>query len=93
MVIMPLTGFMSSGFSGFSVHNFDFVIIPENQTASGDIISYNDAAYQTAKVLHRAIGYILTALISVHILAALKHHFIDKDTTLSRMLFGETSTK
>jgi cytochrome b561 len=34
------------------------------------------------------------ALVTLHILGALKHHFIDRDTTLIRMLRpGSTHTK
>lgn len=90
MVAMPITGVLSSGFSGYSVHLFDLVIIPENHGPSGNIVPFNATAYEIAKLLHRVIAYALTALVCLHILAALKHHFIDKDTTLSRMWFGRT---
>jgi cytochrome b561 len=35
---------------------------------------------------HETIGLIILAVIALHILGALKHKFIDKDETLSRML-------
>lgn len=38
---------------------------------------------------HEILGWIAIALIAVHVLAALKHHFIDADDVLTRMLpFG-----
>ena len=35
---------------------------------------------------HRWAAYVLAGLVVMHILAALKHHFIDRDATLKRML-------
>lgn len=90
MVAMPVTGLMSSGFSGFSVHLFDLIIVPENFDASGDIAPFHAGVYQTAKLLHRLIGYAFALLVCGHVLAALKHHFLDGDATLTRMLFGRT---
>jgi len=36
--------------------------------------------------IHKIIAWIMMALVLLHSLAALKHHFLDKDVTLSRML-------
>lgn len=35
---------------------------------------------------HETMAFILAALVVLHVLAALKHHFIDKDQTLKRMI-------
>jgi cytochrome b561 len=40
---------------------------------------------------HEVIAWILIAFITIHILGALKHHFIDKDTILRSMLPGKNS--
>ena len=37
---------------------------------------------------HELLGDIFLYLVAVHVLAALKHHFIDKDSVLKRMLPG-----
>jgi cytochrome b561 len=34
---------------------------------------------------HEFIGIVLLVLVAIHVLAALKHKFIDKDETMSRM--------
>lgn len=39
--------------------------------------------------IHRWGGRALLALIGLHAVAALKHHFIDKDNTLRRMTWGQ----
>ena len=40
----------------------------------------------TLKSIHDAGGVVLAILVGLHLLAALKHHFIDRDDTLRRML-------
>ena len=40
---------------------------------------------------HETIAWILIAFITLHILGALKHHFINKDTILRRMLPGKNN--
>ena len=87
MVLMPVSGLLSSGFSGFSVHLFNIIIVPENIGELGEIVPFNATVYETAKSLHWISGYTLVTLIILHALAAFKHHYIDKDKTLKRMLF------
>lgn len=48
--------------------------------------SFIDNQEDIAGTIHEWLAYVLIALASVHALAALKHHFIDKDNTLKRML-------
>lgn len=38
------------------------------------------------KSVHEILGYLIIALIAVHIGAALKHHFVNKDGVLARMI-------
>lgn len=86
LIAMPITGLLSSAYSGWSVHLFDLVIIPKNISAAGEVEPFNTTIYETAKLLHRIMAYIFTVLIFLHVAAVLKHHFIDKDNTLIRML-------
>ncbi|MCJ8315340.1 MAG: cytochrome b [Saccharospirillaceae bacterium] len=39
-----------------------------------------------AGLIHEFVSWVLIGLASIHALAALKHHFIDKDDTLKKML-------
>lgn len=78
VLIMPISGLMMSLFSGRSVDVFGLVTISafeKNETLGG-----------IGHVAHGIGANILLAAIAVHVVAALKHHFIDKDLTLSRML-------
>jgi len=86
MGLIPLTGFMISAFSGFGIHVFQLQIVPENVTANNKITPFNDVIYQASKTLHYVFNCIFSVLILGHLLAALKHHLILKDNTLTRML-------
>ena len=74
-----ITGLMISFAGGQGLQIFDWFIIPgpaeffDNQaTFAGDI--------------HELAAFGLIALVILHAVAALKHHYIDKDTTLTNML-------
>jgi len=47
---------------------------------------FSAAQIDTMGWLHRNLSYVVMVLVVLHILGALKHHFIDKDSTLKRML-------
>lgn len=42
--------------------------------------------YDTFKFIHGWAGWILAGIVAVHAAGALKHHFVDRDGTLRRML-------
>ena len=50
-----------------------------------------DSLARLAGEIHQVIGIGLAVLIAIHVAAALKHHLIDKDATLTRMLTGRTA--
>ena len=58
---------------------FDLFVIPN--------IAGVDAAWeQAATVIHYATSRLVMALTIVHVAAALKHHFVDRDDVLARMV-------
>ena len=61
-------------------------MMPENIHSVGETATFNTEVYETAKWLHRMLAYLLSALVALHILAVLKHHFVDKDNSLRKML-------
>ena len=75
----PLTGWLYSSAAGFQTVYLGLVPIP-------DLLSRDAALADTLKLLHHACNYGLGAVVAVHIAAALKHHFVDHDAVLSRML-------
>ncbi len=85
IIIMPLSGLMGSLFADRAVDVFNlFTIPPITEIKFLKSVSY---------ALHRYVSYLLVAMVLLHVGAALKHHFIDKDTTLVRMLRGMPANK
>ena len=50
------------------------------------IIGPDQALKGTLQLVHVWLNYALLALVVMHVLAALKHHFVDRDGLLGRML-------
>ncbi|WP_299965902.1 cytochrome b [uncultured Roseobacter sp.] len=80
IVIMPASGIVFTVFRGNPVSVFGWFEIPAQSEISW-IVS-------VASALHTYVGYLLVAVVVLHVGAALKHHFIDRDTTLRRMMSG-----
>lgn len=78
MVALPVTGLLMSlnskyGINWFGMHVLDGVD--------------NKPVRDTFEGLHEFAANVIIALLLVHIVGALKHHFIDKDDTLKRISF------
>lgn len=55
-------------------------------------VAKNERIASIAGTLHYILQWVLIGAISLHVAGALKHHFIDRDATLRRMLPGRVST-
>jgi cytochrome b561 len=51
-----------------------------------DLLAKDKALAEVLKLAHHWINYTLAAIVVLHIAAALKHHFVDRDEVLVRML-------
>jgi len=78
IVVMPLSGLVGSYFGGRATSVFGLFSLP----AGPKIEWLGDLAYG----IHGAGAVVLIAGILLHVAGALKHHFIDRDTTLLRMV-------
>ncbi|MCY7388365.1 MAG: cytochrome b [Burkholderiales bacterium] len=79
MITIPLTGWLMSSAKGFQTVYFGVLPIP-------DLLGKNKELGETLNLVHKYLNYTMIAIISAHVGAALKHHFIDKDDILRRML-------
>jgi cytochrome b561 len=79
LFVMPLTGWMMSSAKNYSVSWFDQFTWP-------NLIVPNEHAFELLKSTHDTLSWLLFTLALLHILAALKHHFWNKDDVLKRML-------
>jgi cytochrome b561 len=79
IVLVPLTGWMMSSAKGFQTVYFGVLPIP-------DLLAKNADLGKQLESLHWAVNKLLLIVTGVHVGAALKHHFIDRDGVLLRML-------
>lgn len=80
---LPITGWLMSSSFGYSVSWFNIITFP-------DLLATNKPIAANLNQIHELLGNLLLALAVLHVAAAFKHHFIDKDDVLRRMatLFG-----
>lgn len=83
MVIIPVTGYAISTSAGSPVSFFGLFDIPA-------VFPESDGLRDLAIELHYYLSYGAAILVVIHTLSALKHQFIDKDATLSRMLWSSS---
>jgi cytochrome b561 len=76
---MPLSGWMMSSARGFPVSWFGFIQLP-------DLVPKSKPLYDAFLTTHEVLAWTLGAVVTLHVAAALKHHFVLKDDTLRRML-------
>jgi cytochrome b561 len=76
---MPLSGWTMSSARGFPVSWFGLVQLP-------DLVPKNKALYEALLTTHGVLACALAAVVALHVVAALKHHFVLRDDVLRRML-------
>lgn len=79
MFAMPITGWIITSAAGLPASFFGLVVLPS-------LVPANKETLQLFQEVHKWVGYGLIATIIMHASAALKHHFINKDNILKRML-------
>ena len=76
---LMISGYLISTADGKPIHVFDLFAVP---ATISDIPNMEDAAGE----VHWYLALVLISLAGLHAAAALKHHFIDRDRTLTKML-------
>jgi cytochrome b561 len=79
----PLSGWMMSSALGFPVVWFGVLPLP-------DLIDKNKEIGELLKLVHRYLNYTFLVVVTGHALAAIKHQWLDRDGTLSRMVPATT---
>jgi cytochrome b561 len=79
LIALPLTGWMMSSARGFPVSWFNLVPLP-------NLVSRSVPLYHSLVHVHVALAITLGAVLTLHIAAAIKHHFVLRDDILRRML-------
>ena len=78
---VPLLGWAYSSAAGFPIAWFGAVQLP-------DFVPVSESLAETLKPLHKFSAYAMAALVLLHIGAALKHQWLDRDGLIGRMLPG-----
>jgi cytochrome b561 len=79
LLAMPLSGWLYNSASGFPLKWFGLFKLPKLSGYDADLKAFALGAHET-------LFLVLAAIVTVHALAALKHHYFDRDRTLVRML-------
>ncbi|EXI82272.1 MAG: hypothetical protein AW10_00720 [Candidatus Accumulibacter appositus] len=83
MVAIPLSGWLMSSAKGFQTVYFGVLPLP-------DLLGKDKELGELLQTVHKVLNLSLAALVVAHVGAALKHHLVDRDDVLSRMLpFGK----
>jgi cytochrome b561 len=81
LLMIPVSGWVYSSSTGVQVVYLGLVPLP-------DLVPNDKALAHALRAVHVSLNFLLFALVCVHTAAALKHHFVDRDTALKRMLPG-----
>lgn len=84
-IVYPLSGVMMSVGGGHGLSFFGIELFAENINAAGETVAVNEGIAGLGHQLHGTLTWFVIAVIVLHIVGALKHHFIDKDVTIKRM--------
>ncbi|MBS0124208.1 cytochrome b/b6 domain-containing protein [Thetidibacter halocola] len=83
LVLVPLSGWVhhaaTTGFAPIWGIGQDLPLVPKSEALAG-----------ATAALHHVATYVLMGALAAHVAGALKHHVIDRDATLRRMLPGRT---
>lgn len=79
MLTIPLSGWLMSSAKGFQTVYLGLIPIP-------DLLAKDEALGEILATVHAVLAYSLMALLTVHVAAAVKHHWVDRDEVLGRML-------
>ncbi len=79
MFAIPISGWLITSASGLPVSVFGWFVLP-------NLVSNSEASRLFYTMIHKWLAYGLIVTFCGHVAAALKHHFINKDDILRRMI-------
>jgi cytochrome b561 len=79
LLAVPLAGWIMSSAKNFPVSWFGLFQLP-------DLVAPNENTFDIAHDAHEILAFTLGIVATLHLLAALKHHFVNRDVVLKRML-------
>lgn len=81
ILVLPLSGWLYSSASGYPVVYLGLVPLP-------DLVGKDKALAGLLHEAHELLATLLLVLVAIHVAAALKHQFLERDGLMGRMWFG-----
>ena len=81
MLAMPISGWVINSAAGFPFKLFGLWPVP-------NVAAPNESLQDSAELVHLSVFWLLAGAVGLHVLAALRHHFIRRNSVLRRMLPG-----
>ena len=82
MLLQPLTGWIYSNAAGYPIVYLSLIPLP-------NLVAKDKPLAVMFENIHVVGAIVLTAAIAIHVIAAVKHHVIDRDATLRRILSSQ----
>ena len=79
LFLIPISGYLYSSATGVQVVWLGLVALP-------NLVPKDKALGDALRIVHISLNSLLVTTVVVHVAAALKHHYVDRDTVLARML-------
>jgi cytochrome b561 len=79
MIVVPLSGWLMSSAKGVQTVWFGVLPLP-------DLLAKNKELGDLLATVHKTLNFTMAGLVLIHAGAALKHHLVDRDEVLVRML-------
>jgi cytochrome b561 len=86
MFAVPLSGWLMSSAKGFQTVWFGVLPLPDLLPKSKDL-------GEQLELVHKGLNFFMAFVVGGHVLAALKHHYLDRDDVLVRMLPGRQRSR
>lgn len=82
LIALPLSGWLLTSAEGDAVSFLGWFSVPPLPVPGGE------ASEDFIEETHEVLGNVLLVLAGIHVLAGLKHHYLDRDDVLVRMMPG-----
>ena len=92
LVGLPLTGWAVVSLSPFNIPTVLYGLLPWPHLPLAALVANQATAEGALKLVHAYGAWLLTALLVLHVAAALRHHLILRDDVLRRMLPARASS-
>jgi cytochrome b561 len=81
LIVIPVSGWVYSSATGVQVVYLGLIPLP-------DLVPKDKSLADALRLLHVSLNATLIALVAAHAAAAVKHHYVDRDQVLARMVPG-----